>query len=119
MNMKIGTMRRIATLLVVVGAISTVIGIYTILISPYAIWGDYSQCHLTQSAVCRFITKAPEYGLILIAIGALLRTSTRTKKAGIARKEASSQASPSQTGYYHGAEGAGEILCQIDYWKSR
>jgi len=114
-------MRRIATLLVVVGVISTVIGIYTIFISPFAIWGDgdSSQCRFTQSAGCQLITKAPEYGLILIAIGALLRTSTRTKKTGVVGKEASSQVSPSQTGYYHGAEGAGEILCQIDYWKSR
>ena len=95
--MKIGTMRRIATLLVVVRVISTVIGFYTILISPYAIWGDYSQCRLTQSAGCKLIIKAPEYGLILIAIGALLRTSTRTKKAGIARKEASLQIPTSQT----------------------
>jgi len=95
MNVKVGTMRRIAILLVVVGVISTVVGIYTIFLSPYTIWGDYSQCRFTQSAGCQVVTKAPEYGLILIAIGALLYTSTRTKKAGVVGKEASSQVPPS------------------------
>jgi hypothetical protein len=95
MNMKIGTMRRIATLLVIVGVISTVVGIYTIFLSPYTIWGDYSQCRLTYSAGCQVVTKAPEYGLVLIAIGALLYTSARTGKAGVVGKEASSQVPPS------------------------
>jgi hypothetical protein len=111
-------MKRIAILLVVVGVISTVVGIYTIFLSPWTIWGDYSQCRFTQSAGCQVVTKAPEYGIILIAIGALLYTSARTKKAGVVGKEASSQVPPSQIGQYHGAEGAGEVLYQIDYSQS-
>jgi hypothetical protein len=118
MNMKIETMKRIATLLVVVGVISTAVGTYTVFISPYIFSADYSQCRFTQSAGCLVVTKAPEYGLILIAIGALLYTSARTKKAGVVGREASSQVPPSQVGQYHGAEGAGEVLCQIDYSKT-
>ena len=76
MNMTIGTMRRIATLLVAVGVISYAVGIYTIFISPYAIWSDYSRCHLSDSAGCQIVTKAPEYGLILIAIGASIHVNS-------------------------------------------
>src|SRR3989442_6080224 len=86
MNMKIETMKRIATLLVVVGVISTAVGTYTVFISPYIFSADYSQCRFTQSAGCLVVTKAPEYGLILIAIGALLYTSARTGKGGLYRK---------------------------------
>jgi hypothetical protein len=88
MSMKIGTMRRIATLLVAVGVISYAVGIYTIFISPYAIWGDYCG-HLSDSAGCQVVTKAPSWGLILIVIGALLYTSTRTRKGGVAPKDSS------------------------------
>jgi H+/Cl- antiporter ClcA len=89
MNMKIGTMKRIAILLVVVGVISAAVGLYTIFIDPYAIWGDYSRCRFTQSAECQVVTKAPSWGLILIIIGALLYRSARTRKGGVVPKDSS------------------------------
>jgi hypothetical protein len=91
--MKIGTMKRIAILLVVVGVISTAVGTYTVFISPYIFSADYSQCRFTQSAGCRVVTKAPYYGLILIVIGALLYNSARTGKGGAVPKEAGSKVS--------------------------
>ena len=94
--MKIGTMRRIAISLVIVGVISWVVWFIVtwLFAGPYSLGifeFDYSRCRLDQSPGCQLIAKAPEYGIILIAIGALLYRSAATRKGGVVRKEAGSQ----------------------------
>lgn len=99
MSMKTVTMRRIAILLVAAGVISAIIGNIVVWIAPVHLWifsADASGCRFTQSVGCQLTTEAPEYGLVLIAIGAILYMSTRTKKAGAVGKETSSQVPPSQ-----------------------
>jgi len=103
MNMKIGTMRWIAILLVAAGVISWVVWFIVtwLFAGPYSLGifeFDYSKCRFSQSAGCQVVAKASYYGLILIVIGALLYRSARTKKAGVVGKEASSQVPPSQVG---------------------
>jgi hypothetical protein len=100
MILKIGTIRMIGVLLVAVGVISWVVWIIVtwLFAGPFSIGVfefDYSRCRFDQSAGCQVVAKAPFYGLILIAIGALLYRSARTKKAGVVGKEASSKVPPS------------------------
>jgi len=92
MNMKIGTMKRIAISLVIVGVISWVVWFIVtwLFAGPYSLGifeFDYSRCRFDQSLGCQLIAKASYYGLILIVIGALLYRSARTRKEGAVPKE--------------------------------
>src|SRR5712691_6738830 len=92
MNMKIGTMKRIAISLVIVGVISWVVWFIVtwFFAGPYSLGSfefDYSRCRLDQSPGCQLIAKASYYGLILIVIGALLYRSAGTRKGELYRKK--------------------------------